>query len=359
MIVTTVARNELKEVHITLLPSAGETLQSMVARLAASLENQKAEIVKFDVFGPVDQFGEFMAHLENTYGKPDIPITWIEGKPCSDTAIAGVQVRALSGVPVETLFLDSKPVARIYEDDLARHLFLADLLPDDISATNAEQTLSVLENLEKALSVAGMHMSNLVRTWFYNDRILDWYGDFNTVRSRFYDERGVFDSLLPASTGIGGGNPAGAALVVGARALQAKEKRITVKELASPIQCPAPRYGSSFSRAVEIATPGCRAVTVSGTASIAEDGETIYMDDVDAQIRFTMEVVEAIFKSCGMGFPDVVRAVAYFKNAKDVQAFERYLKSNDIPALPVVSAQDDICRDDLLFEIEADALKRR
>ena len=50
---------------------------------------------------------------------------------------------------------------------------------------------------------------------------------------------------LPASTGISARNPAGSALVAGAWALQPLEAFARAAEIASPLQCPAPNYGSS------------------------------------------------------------------------------------------------------------------
>ena len=54
--------------------------------------------------------------------------------------------------------------------------------------------------------------------------------------------------------------------------------------LPSPLQCPALEYGSSFSRAAELRTPGWRRVVVSGTASILPGShEVAHVGDVDAQ----------------------------------------------------------------------------
>ena len=52
-------------------------------------------------------------------------------------------------------------------------------------------------------------------------RILDWYGDFNRTRDAFFSSRGIFDGLVPASTGMAGSNPQGTALNTGASSKQA------------------------------------------------------------------------------------------------------------------------------------------
>ena len=52
------------------------------------------------------------------------------------------------------------------------------------------------------------------------------------------------------------------------------------------------------------------------------------------------------------------RATAYFRNAADALLFTEWLERCGIRNLPVVSACCDICRDDLLFELELDAIAK-
>jgi len=100
-----------------------------------------------------------------------------------------------------------------------------------------------------------------------------------------------------------------------------------------------------------------RRLYVSGTASISQDGRSIYVGDVERQVERTMEVVEAILKSRDMGWPDVTRAIAYYKQAADCPLAGGYCKGLELPEFPVALVKNDICRNDLLFEIEVDAIK--
>jgi hypothetical protein len=70
-----------------------------------------------------------------------------------------------------------------------------------------------------------------------------------------------------------------------------------------------------------------------------------------------MEVVEAILESRGFGFSDITRATAYFKHSVDIPAFAAWCAEHEVRSLPFVAAECGICRDDLLFELEADAWK--
>ena len=70
-----------------------------------------------------------------------------------------------------------------------------------------------------------------------------------------------------------------------------------------------------------------------------------------------MQVVTAILESRGMGWEDVSRAVAYIKDAQNAPLFNQYCAAESLPAMPVVLSEQDICRDDLLFEIEVEAVR--
>jgi enamine deaminase RidA (YjgF/YER057c/UK114 family) len=211
---------------------------------------------------------------------------------------------------------------------------------------------------EKALAAAGMEFGDVVRTWFFLDSILEWYGDFNGTRDAFFRPRGVFDGLVPASTGMGGRNPAGAALEMGLLAVRpSRLDSLDVRAVPSPLQGPALDYGSSFSRAVEADFPDHKRLYVSGTASIDREGRTVLVDDAAGQVEHTMNVVQAILESRGMGWEDVTRAVAYFKKDGTLDDFEADLEARGIRSLPCATICNDVCRDELLFEIEVDAVR--
>jgi enamine deaminase RidA (YjgF/YER057c/UK114 family) len=220
-----------------------------------------------------------------------------------------------------------------------------------------DQTSVVFQNMEKALNSVGMDFSHVVRTWLYINNILDWYDDFNIVRTDFFNKRNVFEGLVPASTGVGVANPESAALVAEVLAIKPDSDKIQIEKVGSPLQCPATDYKSSFSRAVEVKFSDYKRLYISGTASIDGDGNTIYVGDVKKQIARTMEVVEAILKSREMDWTDVSRAIAYFPDLSKAYLLEDYCKQNAIPHMPLAIAHGDICRDDLLFEIEVDAVK--
>lgn len=311
---------------------------------------------------PLVQFVFGGAQFESTaireIGRIDWPVIWIHGDGCSGEDLAGTQVIAVRDRDVESVILDGRVVGRRFEDNAAEYLWLGGILPSDISASRADQAKEVFHKLDRISEVTGMGFEHIYRTWLYLANLLDWYDDFNQVRTAFFERHGVFDRLIPASTGIGAANPTGAAIGVGGMAIKPKPgSDITIQGVPSPLQCPATAYRSSFSRAVEVATRNSRMLCISGTASIAADGRSMCIGDVDAQIDRTMEVIAAILQSSGMSWGDAVRSIAYFKDIRAADRFPAYCKRKNLPEFPVNYAHAAVCRDDLLFEIELDAVK--
>ena len=248
----------------------------------------------------------------------------------------------------------------VTEDEWGRYALLKGVPPDDISASPYEQALSAFEAVERELGEVGMDFSNVVRTWIYADRILDWYADFNRARNEFFSARGVYDRYVPASTGIGWTNGIGARLVLGAFAVKSKRPGdVEFEALPSPLQCPALEYGSSFSRAAEVRTPSWKRVIVSGTASIKPDSHDVaHVGDIDAQIDCTMNAVAAIYESRGLSLKDVSGALVYLKDERYRANWEKWLAAHpEYPREHSRAIVADVCRDEWLFEIESDALK--
>jgi len=284
------------------------------------------------------------------------PMMWLQGDSCSGQHVSGFQALLVEGTKVERLKLDGHVVGTRWSDADAEYCLLAGIMPSDITQSRTLQTRGVFERMETVLAGAGMSFLDVVRTWLYLDHLLDWYGEFNAVRTAFFRERGVFDRVVPASTGIGAGNPGGAALLAGALVIRPKHSGVRIEAVPSPLQCPALDYSSSFSRAVELGFPDRRELFISGTASIAPGGESVHRGDVPAQIDLTMRVVEAILASRGMSWSDTSRAIAYFQDIRDAPLLADYCRASGIIEFPVVNAHATVCRDDLLFEIELDAM---
>ena len=320
------------------------------------VNSRNATIVTQTVFAPMGEGNASVTAIKEALGDCDWPVTWVDSGHRKGSELGGMHIHAVSGTDVQRLTMEGRTVGTVFQDDSARFCCLGDLWSGDKSADRTEQAKQTFDMMEAAMELAQMDFSNVVRTWLYLDELLQWYDPFNQVRDDFFRKRGVFDDLVPASTGISGANPAGAAMIATATGVQPLNGSVQASALPSPLQCPALKYGSSFSRAVQLSQPHCNRITVSGTASIEPGGKTVYLDDAPRQIGLTMQVVEAILDQRDMNWTNVTRAIGYFKEARYHQDYVEYCSEHGIPDMPMIITENDVCRHDLLFEIELDAI---
>jgi enamine deaminase RidA (YjgF/YER057c/UK114 family) len=190
------------------------------------------------------------------------------------------------------------------------------------------------------------------RTWMWLADILSWYDDFNAVRNRFFTERGLITNSghnkMPASTGIGIGPNSSAVCGMDLNAVLKPSRPIEYLDITGN-QSSALDYGSAFSRASRAATPAGTTVFVSGTASIGPDGKTVHIDNARAQIDATIENIRAVLRQMGCRDDQVVQAIAYCKNIEVEKLFHD--KWADL-SWPNMTAIADVCRPELLFEME-------
>ena len=102
------------------------------------------------------------------------------------------------------------------------------------------------------------------------------------------------------------------------------------------------------------------AVYVSGTASIVNQ-ETVFQGDPAAQTNQTLDNIAALISETNLqnhgldGFAadltDFAVARVYVKNQKDMSVV-RSICEQRLPEVPILYTYADVCRDDLLVEIE-------
>jgi 2-iminobutanoate/2-iminopropanoate deaminase len=124
-------------------------------------------------------------------------------------------------------------------------------------------------------------------------------------------------------------------------------------------------YGSAFSRGVRIDLNGLTILLISGTASIDDQGRTVHVGDLRAQVRRTYDNITKLLASEGATWHDIVRTTCYLRDIeRDYQAFNEertaFYKEQGLDPLPASTGiQAILCRPDLLVEIEAIAMFHR
>jgi len=353
------------EIYISATPTKNTPVQNQAQEIFPGireiLRSKNACILQERVFAAQNVMETVSRVRSKVYGDIDdgvAPSFLLAGEGLSGQ-IAGVQVHAVSGdIKIEVLNLDQVPCGRILRALGRTYLTISQLsAPNFTQAT--EQAQAMLEKAEALLRQSGTDFLSVPRTWMWLGDILSWYGDFNQVRNEFFTERGTIGKpspqSMPASTGIGLAPADGSKCAMDLTAALEPKDSIQYLQATGKQHC-ALEYGSAFSRASRAITPAGETVFVSGTASIDTGGETTNVDDAPGQINTTIENVRAVLKDMHCRDEDVVQTVAYCKTT-DVEKIFNSLKGQ-LP-WPWVTVICDICRPDLLFEVEAAAMPRR
>lgn len=336
------------------VPACGQSAACWLADLRGFLGQSGATVVELDAFGDAELIEEVRAALAAS-AFAALPVSLLVNDSNCSPLGGGLLVRAVLGVAVEPVVHHGATIGFRFEDANAAYCYLGGLVAEDGGQDGAGQTTQVMTTIKAALQAGGMAFRDVVRTWYYLDGILSWYDDFNHARTEFFKKHDVFSLRMPASTGIGIANVSGKRVLAKVHALRPKHDGFAINVAASPLQGSAYAYGSAFSRALELSSPEGRTLHISGTASIAPGGETEFIDDVQAQIQRTLEVVAAILHQAGMEWADAVRGIAYFRDAKDLALWASASQALALPRQVEIVVHADVCRDDLLFELELEA----
>jgi enamine deaminase RidA (YjgF/YER057c/UK114 family) len=296
--------------------------------------------------------------------------TYVEGLPADGGlgSLAGIHVVAARAVNGGGRWLEpeGRACGRLVESPNAHLLSLCDvgvLAPRRAALDPADETSVTLRAAETALSGEGWSFGEVCRTWFYLRDILDWYDGFNCARNEAFRRMGLMvpgcDDTIPASTGIGGRSARGGSCALDLLAVRPKATaRFERRRLYNVRQNEATAYGSAFARGVCLDLGAMRYVFVSGTAAIDEHGASVHPGDFRAQVVCTLENVAALLEGAGAGLVDVAQATAFVKRPEDVETFRHLARASGLSDVPTVTTLADVCRDELLFELDAAAVLR-
>lgn len=115
-------------------------------------------------------------------------------------------------------------------------------------------------------------------------------------------------------------------------------------------------YGSGFARAMSLGIQGRRTLLVSGTASIDLAGHTAHPGDREGQVLETLRSIEALLDEQGGRLRDIAVGTLFHKDEATLVTYRAVAQRMGLADLPLIPVQSDICRPDLLIEIEAVAL---
>lgn len=377
--------------HFIYLPSVEGSLEEELKSCLDKIKNTCSEgyiPVKLNIFSDIPDFESSREVVKNT----GIILSYVFPSECPAFCITAMPPEKPWKVAIEaTLIQDGLYNIHfrrhkgfpylVLESSNGKELWAAGLSSYTFPGDTRKAAEAAFDLANEILTAEDMTMDNIVRQWNYIGNILTIrdniqnYQVFNEVRNDYYT-RYRKGNGYPAATGVGmmhGG------VILDFCALQPGESTI-LKPVDNPHQLNAYNYGPQvlkgdaptkgslkhppqFERALLITNSEEVTLHISGTASIIGQ-ETVGRDDVEKQTMVTIENIESLadVKRINLLLPgsflsrrcfSLLRV--YVKKDQDFNNVKR-ICTKLFPLVPSVFVKADICRDDLLMEVEAEAV---
>jgi len=98
---------------------------------------------------------------------------------------------------------------------------------------------------------------------------------------------------------------------------------------------------------------------VSGTAAIDTQGQSLYPKDIRAQIDCTFEKIAMLLGQVGATLADVAAASVFVKHPEHAHVYKERAAAWGLQNIPAVVMVADICRAELLFEMDAEVVIKK
>ncbi len=247
-----------------------------------------------------------------------------------------------------------------------------------------DQSDTAFRKLNTILGEEDFEFSDIIRQWNYIEQITDTvihkdeksqnYQVFNDVRSRYYSQS-VFKNGFPAATGIGTEFGGVTIDIIAAKF----DDRYSVVPVKSPVQLDAYSYSKKvlaenhsmndfsrttpkFERAKILETPGSDVIFISGTAAIKGQMSSNEIS-VEQQTEMTIQNILSLISAGNLlrnGLrtsqkAEMLNLRVYVKHKKDMNQVKEICQKH-FPETPCIYVAADICRPELLVEIEGQAV---
>lgn len=350
-------------IHKTVYQSS---FSRMVQNLLSQL-NRNEKVLRLSFFGSNIERDEYIENKNiietevSKYFQEKIPaFSFVSQAPCDAALI--VEVLAYSPRPIEELQykqLNKRPYVTLYNEDF-RMLVVGGFQVDEKGLTIEEQASKVFQEIKDLLEAENFSINEVIRQWNYIKHITAFeshnqhYQLFNNERSCFYDLTD-WNNGYPAATGIGtteGG------ILVDLDAISSKSSNAFSNPIDNKLQIAAHAYSNKvlfnannnkstpkFERAKAFHHKEEQLIYISGTAAIRGESS---LDGVGLaeQLKITMENIHML-----IGNARITMLRVYLKNREDYEEAKLILDTYELN-IPISYLHADVCRDELLIEIE-------
>jgi enamine deaminase RidA (YjgF/YER057c/UK114 family) len=366
-------RTSFTEYHVTgtveRMGNTGAVADELLAQVAAMIAERRIQPMQEKFYGLSSVREDVLQRRAAAYRREEldlsVPVTWIQGAPLQHHEFAGIQIWGI--VPrdrrtsVTTVENPATGRGRLLTGRGFRLLHLPAVRGTRpggaLTKGAAAQAQQMFLNAGAGLRANGLEYRHVVRTWIYLARLLEWYGEFNEVRTAHYRPAGLGlkgGPAFPASTGIQGFSDTEECLMdLLALDSEDPDRAAALPILRSARQDSSFNYGSAFSRGMTLKLEGQKTVHVSGTASINSAGASVHVGDADMQSLETLLCIAAILEEQGGSLANITSATLFCKDRRAWEAWLRVSRLLRVPHFPKVCVLADVCRSDLLVEMEA------
>jgi enamine deaminase RidA (YjgF/YER057c/UK114 family) len=321
--------------------------------------------------------------LADHYGSTWPATNFVFQPPCCGAALA-IESWAIGGSGAHIKRFGPNTVSVEYDGN--RWVYCNGVSSPQNGAGVYHQTRTLLQSMNEELAQTGAGFEHVVRTWFYlgsiteNENSAQRYKELNRARTDFYrdiefqcslSQPNIPQGIYPASTGIGMQRKD---LLGSCIALQRRRPDALLLPLENPQQTPAyayhPRFSPQspkFSRGMALVLGDYITTWVSGTASVVYSN-SLHPGDISKQTEQTIENIERLISCENFGFHgishggsalmDLAKIRIYLKRAQDFPVCKAICDER-FGAVPAIYAVADVCRPELLVEIEGVAFSRR
>jgi len=253
-----------------------------------------------------------------------------------------------------------------------KEVYGAGLTSGDLFSQSRSRAQAAFAQMQAVLKQEDLHFGHIVRQWNYIEDIVSLSGSegkqsqtyqvFNDIRSIFYGTS-QFPNGYPAATGIGmqyGG------IVLDFIAVQAPED-VQILPVKNPEQIDAHHYSQAvlvgtpvkereakttpkFERAKAVRCNIGSAVYISGTASI-KGQQSVAVGDPEEQTRTTIENISRLIQAADTEKMHLNHCRVYLKHKEHLPLIKT-ICDRHYPGVPMVYLVSDVCRRELLVELE-------
>jgi hypothetical protein len=363
--------NYCEKIKYRIFTTKKEVFPAMVDDLLSYLPSNES-VLRLAFFGVPLSNEEYLTHhallkekVAAHYGNGEPALSYVSQPPLNASLIMEVHSITPDVIDIISFKRFGKYSYTLLENNEGRFLFAGGFQSDITRKSIERQSTDVFRQTGELLEREGFPIHSIIRQWNYIEQITGIrdgnqnYQSFNNARGTFYDKTTWLNGY-PAATGIGT-NIGGVVVDWDAAILTSPE--VFVTPINNPLQIAAHAYSEKvlktmqikkvtpkFERAKSMTFANRRLVYISGTAAIRGE-ESPNGAGLERQLHVTMENITQL---TGNAKPVLLRV--YLKD-KAYYALTEQLMNTYHLSIPIAYMCADVCRDELLIEIEGIAIE--